>query len=378
MEQKNKITKIHIITAAALLILLLLEFILHVRTPFMKDDLWYATNLVTGEKIAGLKDIIQSQIWHYFNWGGRIVNHGLLQAVLSSGETGADILNILATLILGFAICSLSERKNPVFYLISEALIISFNASIHFSMCWESGSVNYLYSTSWILAYVFVIFRELKEDPSAANKRTYMHFLIIPLSFIAGMSTENMGPTCFVATIFTIVYLFVKKRKVPFYLYTGAFFTLLGSALMILAPGNFVRNAFIDDTSLKDMLSSRFDNLITSTGSFLFVAFLTAFVLTAVYILVFKLKPDASQMGLLLFAITAQAAMFLSPAYPQRASFGIMCVLIAYIVSILKKISDKDSKVLSYIYIFCASVYIHALIVVCTDLVFPPVLLSEL
>ena len=43
-----------------------------------------------------------------------------------------------------------------------------------------------------------------------------------------------------------------------------------------------------------------------------------------------------------------------------------------------KKITEKDSKVLSYIYIFCASVYIHALIVVCTDLVFPPVLLSEL
>ena len=388
MENKKTPKTAYILVIVALAVLMILQFILHRRTPFMKDDLWYATNLVTGDKISNPWDILVSQFWHYFNWGGRIINHALLQAVLATGELGADILNIIVTLVLGFVICiqsAKSGKKNPVYYLIAEALIISFNASLHFSMYWESGSVNYLYSTSWILAYVYVIFSELKivdsnessenidKDIKKSGSKIWMYFLIIPLSFIAGMSTENMGPTCFVATCFVIGYLIIKKKKAPAYLYLGAAFSLIGSVLLILAPGNFVRNAFVEDKTIREMIDTRIDNFLLSMGSFIFAAFLIAFVMTAVYIRGFGRKLEASQAGLLGFAVVAQAAMMLSPAYPQRASFGIMCVLIAYIISLMKSIVSIKKTLFPYICIAAGAFYIHALIMVGTDLMFPPV-----
>ena len=55
--------------------------------PFMMDDLWYAEKLVSTEGPSGIpitsfKDIVESQIWHFYNWGGRSVTHGLLQVLL--------------------------------------------------------------------------------------------------------------------------------------------------------------------------------------------------------------------------------------------------------------------------------------------------------
>ena len=344
----------------------------------MRDDLWYATNLVTGEKISSIGDIIESQIWHYFNWGGRSINHALLQAVLASGETGAAILNTLAALILGFAICFAAKVKNPLFYLLAEACIIAFNASIFFSMFWESGSVNYLYSSSWILFYMAIVLKTLDSDlvSSSSKKSNISEILkciwIIPLSLIAGWSTENMGPSCFVLTVFAIVFLLIKKKKVPFFLFEGALFTLLGSVLMILAPGNFVRNQFVEKTDLVTLINSRIDSFLLSNCEFLFPTFFFAIIILCIQIFIYK-NVKIRDMALFMFAVMAECAMMLSPAYPQRASFGIMCVLIAYIISALNKIlTDKNKYVNAVCIIGTSSMFICAVTKILTDILYRP------
>ena len=392
MQDKKKSQKLYIITALGVAVLLILQFVLHLMTPFMRDDLWYATNLVTGEKISSIGDIIESQVWHYFNWGGRSINHALLQAVLASGETGAAILNTLAALILGFAICFSAKVKNPLFYLLAEACIIAFNASIFFSMFWESGSVNYLYSSSWILFYMAIILKVLDfgtaeitsasdhnppaDDNPSSKKSNIAEILkciwIIPLSLIAGWSTENMGPSCFVLTVFAIVFLLIKKKKVPFFLFEGALFTLLGSVLMILAPGNFVRNQFVEKTDLVTLINSRIDSFLLSNCEFLFPTFFFAIIILCIQIFVYK-NVKIRDMALFMFAVMAECAMMLSPAYPQRASFGIMCVLIAYIISALNKIlSDKNKYVNAVCIIGTSSMFICAVTKILTDILYRP------
>ena len=378
MQDKKKSQKLYIITAVGVAVLLILQFVLHLMTPFMRDDLWYATNLVTGEKISSIGDIIESQIWHYFNWGGRSINHALLQAVLASGETGAAILNTLAALILGFAICFAAKVKNPLFYLLAEACIIAFNASIFFSMFWESGSVNYLYSSSWILFYMAIVLKTLDSDlVSSSSKKTNISEIlkciwIIPLSLIAGWSTENMGPSCFVLTVFAIVFLLIKKKKVPFFLFEGALFTLLGSVLMILAPGNFVRNQFVEKTDLVTLINSRIDSFLLSNCEFLFPTFFFAIIILCIQIFVYK-NVKIRDMALFMFAVMAECAMMLSPAYPQRASFGIMCVLIAYIISALNKIlTDKNKYVNAVCIIGTSSMFICAVTKLLTDILYRP------
>lgn len=369
MEGKNYNNRIvYIISGVGLLFLFSLQFCLHRFTPFIRDDLWYATNLTTGEPVTGIMDIFQSQNWHYFNWGGRIVNHAVLQAVLSLGEFGADIANIVATIVLGIVICAFSQCRNPLYFLFCESLIVSFNASIFYSMYWESGSVNYLYSSSWILLYLFVVLRELKED---AGTLKGIAFWIIPLAFIAGMSNENMGPSCFVATAFVIIYLYGKKKKVSLALWEGAVFTLIGSILLILAPGNFVRNQFIKNMTLSEIIDNCWKNFLLSGCNYLFPSFLVTVILLTVEIAVFKHKLSAYRWCMLGFVVIAQLAMMLSPTYPQRASFGMMCVLIAFILSSFKEIADIHKKYASIIMVVVLSIYLHALIVIATDFVLP-------
>ena len=372
---KSKNTYI-IFTVIGVSVLLILQFIAHRTTPFMRDDLWYATNLVTGEKVSSVSDIIESQIWHYFNWGGRSINHALLQAVLASGEVAADIFNILATIILGFTIYKTSRAKNPLMFLLCEALIVAFNASLFFSMLWESGSVNYLYSTSWILLYVAVIIKELDLDiikeGDSKGKTIAKCIWIIPLALIAGWSTENMGPTCFVLTVGVIIFLAVKKRKIPIFLFEGALMTLIGSAVLILAPGNFVRNQFVEKASLINIIRARIDSFLMSGCGFLLPSFLFAIILLVIQIYIIKeIKPR--DIALFAFAVIAQGAMILSPAYPQRASFGIMCVLITYIVSVISKLFEKNKKIGWLFVALASSMFLKAVIMILTEIIFPAV-----
>ena len=90
-KKKTERKEIRGITVLLLLVSAVVLFIAHRAVPFMMDDLWYSTMLSSDRPIASLKDIIESQVWHYQNWGGRSVTHGLLQLTLLWGETAADI-----------------------------------------------------------------------------------------------------------------------------------------------------------------------------------------------------------------------------------------------------------------------------------------------
>lgn len=369
MNKNEKKIGIYIVTGVGLLLLLGLQFMLHRATPFMKDDFWYSTNLVTGKKVSSPLDILQSQIWHYFNWGGRVFNHAVLQAVLATGEFWADVLNILATILLGIVICVLGKTKNPLLFLGAEAMLVSFNASIHFSMYWEAGSANYLYSSSWVLFYAFVILRSLDDD---AKKLKGISLWILPLALAAGWSNENMGPSCFLLTVFVILFLWLKKRKIDLFLVEGAVLTLVGSVALILAPGNFVRNQFNEDLPFLAMIKSRLMQFIFSSSNYLFPVFLLSLILLIAELTVFREELKIRNVALFAFACVAQGGMILSPTYPQRASFGIMCALIAYILAFLERRLKKGGPGRVFCLILIGSVYLHAITVVMTDLVFTP------
>ena len=372
MKENKYPRQLNILCLTGVGILLFIQLFAHMATPFMRDDLWYATNLVTGEKISSVPDIVESMIWHYYNWGGRIVNHAILQALLSLGDLTADLFNIIATALLGLVIVHTAKAKNSLMFLLSEALIVAFNASLFFSMLWESGSVNYLYSTSWIILYVMVIIKELDPIKEPQGKTVAKCIWIIPLALIAGWSTENMGPTCFVLTVGTIIFLATKKKKIPFFLYEGAFMTLVGSALLILAPGNFVRNQFVEKASFTEIIRGRIDTFLISSADYLLPSFLFALILLIIQIYVLKeIKPR--DIALFSFAVIAQGAMLLSPTYPQRASFGIMCVLITYIVSVISSLFENHKKTKPLLILLTASMFLYAVIKVCTEIIFPAV-----
>ncbi len=368
MKQKQHKIVYYTLIGLGIAIYLVVSFLLHRMTPFMRDDLWYSTNLVTEQPTSSLADILQSQVWHYFNWGGRVINHGVLQAVLATGEVWADILNVAVTALLGLVICLFADRRDPLFFLLAESLIVALNPSIFFSMYWESGSANYLYSSVWIFCYLFLVSRELSDKPKLRG----IEFWILPLALITGWSNENMGPASFVLTVCTMIYLKHKHKKIPLWIWEGAAMTLLGSGLVILAPGNFVRNQFAEHLPLKETLMVRYSTMMEITfRSFLYPAFLLALAVMAVEIGAFRQKLSGTQVFLFAFAVVAHLGLALSPTYPQRASFGSMIALIAFMVHTLSGIYHESEEYRKPIMVLTASCFACAIYVLIRDMILP-------
>ena len=358
MKEKHNISR-NIIIALGMVILIAFKYILHHKCFFVMDDLWYGTNLVTGKPLQSFSDIIQSQIWHFFNWGGRNITHGVLQLTLMNGEIFANILNIIMALILALMICIVSGYKNPLAFILSSSLIIALNPNIQNSMFWQSGTVNYVYSTAWILLFLWVYLRETTE--TTVKKLPLIPAWIIPLGVITGWSNENMGPASVVISIAVILYLWkFLKRTPPVWMYLGAVSSFLGSALVILAPGNFVRTAEIPETSFLITISERFLSMLRAGADYLFPS--VAFMLVAIFIYVTILKKKLKPFHWLLLAhaLLSYGAMALSPHYPDRATFGTMCVCITLALSLLKEITQQTREYEKYLNLLTLSVWSYA------------------
>lgn len=161
----DKDTKLHRVFQIASIFLILVSvaviYLTNRYIPFMMDDLWYSTMLSSEEPITGIGDIITSQIWHYFNWGGRSLTHAILQLTLLAGENAADILNVAMTLILCFVICTIAGVRRATAFFAAIGMLLGLNANWKMSMFWQAGAANYLYITSFILLYLYCYLREL-------------------------------------------------------------------------------------------------------------------------------------------------------------------------------------------------------------------------
>lgn len=357
-NDKKKLTSLFFLLG--LLFLMVAEFILHRKVIFMMDDNWYSTNLATGAFLSSFKDILESQVWHFLNWGGRVITHGILQMTLMGGELFCDILNVLMTLLLAWIICVIARSKNLFSFFAASTLLISLNANFKMSMFWQSGTANYVYATTWILVFLWAYLRPIQETD--APVLPLIQLWIPVLGLITGWSNENMGPASFILTLIVMIYLSkVQKKKIPLWMISGSFFCLLGSALVILAPGNFVRVSHIPEEGLLQTLYNRLLSMLCAGTDFLFATALLLTTLILIYTIVLKERLQPAHWMLLIHAILSYGAMVLSPHYPDRATFGTMAVCIILFVFILSGIIDKYTIWKKYIYTFLGILWIYSL-----------------
>lgn len=348
MKQSAKAPYNIILSLLGILLLFGFQFMLHRATPFMMDDEWYSTNLATGQPLQNFSDIVEGQIWHFHNWGGRSITHGILQMTLMGGELFCDILNTVMTLLLTGMICVIAKQKSPMFFLLASSLIIALNANLKMSMYWQSGTANYVYSTVWILLFILAYIRHLETPDTKALP--LISIWILPIGLMTGWSNENMGPASFLLAVFTIIY--IRKflnRKVPVWMYSGAALCLAGCCMVILAPGNFVRTAEIPQTGPVQSIYERFLSMLCAGTDFLFPSALLLVVVILIYMVVLKEKMATWQWVLLAHTILSYGAMVLSPHYPDRATFGTMCTCIILIVSLLGDIIRKNASWKKYL-----------------------------
>ena len=265
------------------------------------------------------------------------------------GETVADILNMVALVSLVLLVLSHAGIKKSEAGIISLAILgflIIMNVNWYQTLFWESGASNYLYMTSWILLFLFPYMKSLETEDTFNPKLIVLW--IIPLGLISGWSNENVGPTVFLETLAVIIMTKKKTGKIVIWQILGSVFCLIGCALCILAPGNFVRviDAASTDAS-KSLLWRAFIRCYETTNGLLYylaIPLVILALLAFVYIGVLKKKLPTTQIMFICMSIVSWGAMILSPHYPDRASFGSMTFMLIPIVYMLAGII-KESKI---------------------------------
>lgn len=313
-------------------ITLIIIYLANHSVPIMMDDNWYSTRLFDEEPVRSLSDVIAAQKWHFFNWGGRSIAHGLLQLVLMTGWFWADIINVVFNILLALMICKAAGVKGAVNISMIWGMLYGLNANWKESLCWQSGAANYLYMTTFVLFFLWCYVRALEgEDKTLPGAGLWM----FPLGLVAGWSNENMGPAVWLLSLGIMVYLWWKERKWNWWMLVGNVTCLFGSLLVILAPGNFVRvSETIDDKGLLWRIFLRCYSESKAAFDFLSPTLLVLTFALLVGIGVCGIRLTKANVVYLLGALLSWGAMILSPHYPDRATFGTMVFMICVIMSL--------------------------------------------
>ena len=220
-------------------------FLLNIATLISPDDYSYAM-IFGGEdlKITSFSEIKDASRFLYKTWTGRIFPHILVGVFMTTNINAFYILNTLMFLVLLSIITRFINHKNT--YL---SLIMAFGFFIYGTMfgekfAWISGSLNYLWTTVFLMLYLYTFYGYFVEDKELDK----WHKIILGLSgFLVGFLHEV---TAFVGGAFLVVMFFTNIRKVwkspkkmdrLFFIGSILLFAL-GCFTTILAPGNFLRN----------------------------------------------------------------------------------------------------------------------------------------
>lgn len=240
----ENIKKIDKKIASVFLLFLIILLVQHRFVYFYYDDYGYLSLTFGGYKnINGMnytvKDIVDFLIWHYNAWGGRILYYFVM---IVSMHIGLEFIRILQAVIiwiitiLSYLLLRTDSRKGNLFT--SVMLIVLYGTigipTFKHGIYWFSASSSYVWSLlPFFLAILF--YREASK-----GKEKYI-FPVILSFFFAAFSQEQIA----VMVVLYIVSMTLVQKHYYKRLVKGSvgmiISALLGSAIVILAPGNFKR-----------------------------------------------------------------------------------------------------------------------------------------
>lgn len=319
---------------------------LNMITPRIADDFAYLYIFGEKEQVGSLGDLFRSQINHYNMWGGRSVVHFIAQALLQLPIWMSDILNsivylVFVTLIYAHIKGRNREHKLSLFLLINLAvwfIIPMFGDTI----LWLTGSTNYLWGTSIILAFLLP-YRVYEGKNCTPFKKVVFSLCLFIFGVIAGWTNENTAAGMIVIILLFFFYYSYKGWKIPLQHIVGLIGAIIGYIIMIKAPGNFVRSGESTDISLF-IICYRF---VTYTQK-LFLDYgllIIAYAIITILYNKFTNKREDSRLISYIYILGALAAiyaMLFSPQFPARAWFGIVTFFIIALGNIFYRLNFEE------------------------------------
>lgn len=338
--------------------------------PLHADDWAYSFREVlvdygfpsSNEKIASFKDILESQYAHYFNWGGRSVVHFIAQFLLWIGTPFNDIINTLAYVILIFSmycICNKGKSTNAFLLILISTFVWFLVPRFTSDVFWITGSANYLWGTLLIILFIYpyvsYFFDERTDD------KLYKTVLFFFAGIIAGWTNESTASVA-ILLIFTFCIYYKKNLKLPKWAVTGLIGLFFGFALMILAPGNYVRAALVAKQNVREQGLSIFETLWSNLSDMMSIRYLPYMLPVSLLFLFFlflffksrkNMEKDEYKKVLfaaVLFFVAGQLSFFImivSPVFPAWAMFG-QIVFIVIAIGILYANIEIRHKLFHY------------------------------
>ncbi|GAB6010776.1 DUF3329 domain-containing protein [Viscerimonas tarda] len=334
-------------------------YALNIYYPLLVDDWVYSFKFLNGERLGSFADVLEGQYKHYFEWGGRSVGHTIAQTLLWFGEGWSDVLNSIAFVVFVLVIYSIANRntgKSQPAVLVFICLLIWFIQRHYLGECllWVTGSGNYLWGSLIILLFLRPVcsYYLKPEDKKNGIVRSIVLFIG---GILAGWTNENTSVSL---VFFMLVMFFLLRRenkKIPLWAKWAFAGLVIGCAILLAAPGNYVRYNNVGSTYTPFSLYA-ITQLVTEfikSGVVISIIYLAVLA----FCLKFRDKQaknrQALRLSLLFFftALSAWVVMIASPKFPPRAWFGITSYMIVA-VSLLYANMDRflpSLKKLNYI-----------------------------
>lgn len=332
----------------------ILILVLNILYPIYGDDWRYS--FIGGsaviERVTNFCDILQSQYRHYFGHGGRSVVHVLAESLLLIDGYWLDILNSIAYIIFTYVIYRIANFNNKInlsLYFFINILIWFFQPAFGQTFLWITGSANYLWGTLIIISFLYFYCRAfISEQSENSVSKDILFFLS---GIIAGWTNENTVIGMIFIILSLIIYLKVKRIKIPRWMIYGLIGVLIGFIIMIIAPGNYVRfeGATVGNTLIKESkIIYYFTRTLPVIGEFynIMLPLVLIYLLTLATYIHFEKNWNRRIVFLSLIlciaGIIADLVMIASPEFELRVLFGAITFYIIAIGLLYSNINTKS------------------------------------
>ncbi len=286
-------------------------------------------------RVESLGDIFESQLSHWQTWGGRIIAHSLAQFFIWQGKIFFDVANTIVLAVLVWLILRLAGaplKILPVAWVFCGLMFLAGESAV--TTLWLTGACNYLWMALFQLGFLLPYVEAIRAG------KNFPAWLMILAGILAGWSNEAGA----LATVFLTAFLLgiLRRKKILVQWMLAGFSALIvGSALNILAPGNFAQAEFIQSVNPQfNFTPELFLNHLTS--GFLPVVALDFVALLP--LLALRKKPEILILGFIAAGFLVPVAMMFSPKFDLRVSIislEFILVAAAYGCAEIKKLPTK-------------------------------------
>lgn len=374
----NRLKIVAAVVIVATMFVLFLVF--NIFSGYAADDYLYFFKYAghtlkgTPQRLTGIGDIIAGMKVHYKICNGRIPAHFMLQLFALSGKTVFNVFNSLVFVLLGLLVYFHANIKGKlnipllIFVYAFEWLGTYLPATVYL---WFSGSFNYLWTTTFVLAFL-MIYRIYATGGIRHNPKAETALCVITLAggVLAGWSNENVGCAVILAIVLFLVYYKSKKLSIcPHHIF-GLVGSIAGYLILMLAPGNRIR---LDNTKYERVFGKHILwSLSQLAVNMVRVTILLVIVAIAVFIFsrVRKIKINWLLPGIYFASGAASACiLMLSPEAPSRAFFGanmlVACSAFMLVSQVLRKKKSGSTNVMrraaaviaAFVVVFFAGIY---------------------